>query len=214
MTFSGLPPSSSGLALTEQASIALCSTWFWCSWSSKKILVHLVTANLPNSHQNFHVIVLKYGHFSFILYTWTSHTHTDRITAKIITRHVEMLETHNAGNIIFHSVQAVSYLLHLPVRWFPSSHSDDALSMSDSSWLFTSLLDLCNINVTGSRHVALIMSNLDIMVHAAHNGKIRHAFLSNYLNEKRNCRWQNIPKMDLAEQGFNVWTGFKWLRII
>lgn len=156
--------------------------------------------------------------FSFLLYTWASYTHTDRVTEKIITRHVEMLETHNVGNIILHSVQAVSYLLHLTARWFPSSHSDDALSMSDSSWLFTSLLDLCNINVTGSRlcfwHVALIMFNLDIMVHATHNEKIRHAFWSNYLNEKRNCRWQNIPKMDLAEQGFNIWTGFKWLRII
>jgi len=58
------------------------------------------------------------------------------------------------------------------------------------------------------------MYKLGFMVHAAHNGKIRHAFWSNDVNEKGNCRWQNIPKMDLAEQGLNIWTGFKWLRII
>ena len=88
---------------------------------------------------------VKNGHFSFLLCTWAPQTHTDWVTEKIVIRHVEMLEPHNAGNIILNSVQAVSYLLHLPARWFPSSYSDDALSMSDSSWLFTSLIDLCNI---------------------------------------------------------------------
>lgn len=128
---------------------------------------------------------------------------------------------HNADNIVLNSVQAVSYLLHLPDRWFPSSHSDDALSMSDSSWLFTSLLDLCNINGTGLKlcfwQVALLLSNLDFTEHAAHNGKIRHAFWSNDVKEKRNSRWQNILKMDLAEQGVNIWftyIWFIWFRII
>jgi len=54
----------------------------------QKILVHLVTVKLPNSHQNFHVTVLKYGHFSFLLCTWASHTHTDQVTEKIIVRYV------------------------------------------------------------------------------------------------------------------------------